>query len=57
VGEAYPDIVAVDEVGKEARIEVEFESANFERDTWTRWTNAIQWFAGETHGDGQRSNQ
>jgi len=32
VGEAYPDIVAVDENGHEARIEVEFESANFERE-------------------------
>ena len=30
--EAYPDIVAVDESGHEARIEVEFESANFERE-------------------------
>ena len=32
VGEAYPDIAAVDENGREARIEVEFESANFERE-------------------------
>lgn len=32
VGEAYPDIVAVDENGREARVEVEFESAYFERE-------------------------
>jgi len=32
VGEAYPDIVALDENGHEARIEVEFESATFERE-------------------------
>lgn len=32
VGEAYPDIIVVDENGREARIEVEFESANFERE-------------------------
>jgi len=32
VREAYPDIVAIDEDGHETRIEVEFESANFERE-------------------------
>jgi len=32
VGEAYPDISAVEENGREARIEVEFESGNFERE-------------------------
>jgi len=32
VGEAYPDIIAVNEGACEARIEVEFESANFERE-------------------------
>ena len=32
VQEAYPDIIAVDEKGHETRIEVEFESANFERE-------------------------
>jgi len=32
IGEAYPDIIAVDENGREARIEVEFESGNFERE-------------------------
>ena len=32
VGEAYPDIIAVDGNGREVRIEVEFESGNFERE-------------------------
>jgi len=32
VRETYPDIVAVDQSGREARIEVEFESGNFERE-------------------------
>jgi len=32
VREAYPDIVALDENGRETRIEVEFESATFERE-------------------------
>jgi len=32
VGEAYPDITAVEENGREASIEVEFESGNFERE-------------------------
>jgi len=32
VGEAYPDIIAVNQGAREARIEVEFESANFERE-------------------------
>jgi hypothetical protein len=32
VRETYPDIVAVDQSGHEARIEVEFESTNFERE-------------------------
>lgn len=32
VGETYPDITAVDENGRETGIEVEFESASFERE-------------------------
>jgi hypothetical protein len=52
VGEPYPDIIAVDEKGLQARIEVEFESVSFKgeqidvadkcdlvvcwRDTWGR---------------------
>ena len=32
VGEAYPDIIAVDEKGRQSGIEVEFESATFERE-------------------------
>ena len=32
VGEAYPDILAIDENGREIRIELEFESASFERE-------------------------
>lgn len=32
VGEAYPDILALDENGHETRVEVEFESATFERE-------------------------
>jgi hypothetical protein len=32
VGEAYPDIIAIDENGREAKIEVEFESASFGRE-------------------------
>jgi len=32
VGEGYPDITAIDERGREVKIEVEFESASFERE-------------------------
>jgi hypothetical protein len=32
VGEAYPDITALDENGREVGVEVEFESATFERE-------------------------
>jgi hypothetical protein len=32
LGEAYPDILAIDENGREIRIELEFESASFERE-------------------------
>ena len=32
VGEAYPDIIAVNENGRQSKIEVEFESATFERE-------------------------
>jgi acyl-CoA hydrolase len=32
VGEAYLDILAIDENGREIRIELEFESATFERE-------------------------
>jgi hypothetical protein len=32
IAEAYPDIIAVDENGRQSKIEVEFESATFERE-------------------------
>jgi len=32
VGEAYPDIIAVDQNGRQSAIEVEFESATFEKE-------------------------